>query len=78
MDRAARRRAYFVLMGTSIALIVLAWNLVRLWSVSAAVAMSVVAAVLAPVAVVIGNHGLLAGSREARRDIPPDHPENRG
>lgn len=42
-------------MGTSVALIVLAWNLVRLWSTTAAVVMSVVAAVLLPVAVLIAN-----------------------
>ncbi len=32
-------------MGTCVVLIVLAWNVVRFWSVPAAVAMSVVAAV---------------------------------
>ena len=52
-----RRRWYFVLMSTCLALIVLAWNVVRLWSTSAAIAMSVVAAVLPPVAVVIANWG---------------------
>ena len=54
-----RRRGlwYFALMGTCLALIVLAWNVVRLWSTTAAVAMSVVAAVLPPVAVLIANRG---------------------
>lgn len=52
-----RRRWYFVLMGLCLALIVLAWNVVRLWSTSAAVAMSVVAAVIPPVAVMIANWG---------------------
>jgi len=42
-------------MGTCLALIVLAWNLVRLWSTTAAVVMSIVAALLAPVAVLIAN-----------------------
>lgn len=42
-------------MGTCILLIVLAWNVVRLWSVTAAVVMSVVAAVLPPVAAVVAN-----------------------
>ena len=42
-------------MGTCVALIVLAWNLVRLWSTTAAVVMSIVAAVLPPVAVIIAN-----------------------
>jgi hypothetical protein len=58
MDRRARRRrAYFVLMGTCVALILLAWNLVRLWSTTAAVVMSVVAAVIPPVAAFVGNLG---------------------
>ncbi len=52
-----RRRWYFALMGVCLALILLAWNLVRLWSTTAAVAMSVVAAVLPPIAVVIANWG---------------------
>ena len=52
-----RKRWYFALMGVCLLLIVLAWNLVRLWSTNAAVAMSVVAAVLPPVAVVIANWG---------------------
>lgn len=50
-----RRRWYVALMGTCVVLIVLAWNLVRLWSTTAAVVMSVVAAVLAPVAVIVAN-----------------------
>ncbi|HEU5044380.1 MAG TPA: DUF3099 domain-containing protein [Nocardioidaceae bacterium] len=52
-----RRRLYFALMGTCLALIVLAWNVVRLWSTTAAVTMSVVAALLPPVAVLIANWG---------------------
>ncbi len=52
-----RQRWYFALMGTCVVLILLAWNLVRLWSTSAAVVMSVVAAVLPPIAVVIANWG---------------------
>lgn len=52
-----RRRWYVALMGTCVALIVLAWNVVRLWSTTAAVVMSVVAAIMAPVAVIIANWG---------------------
>ena len=52
-----RQRWYFALMGVCLLLILLAWNLVRLWSTTAAVAMSVVAAVLPPIAVVIANWG---------------------
>lgn len=50
-----RRRWYFALMGTCIVLIVLAWNVVRHWSTEAAVAMSVVAAVIPPVAAIVAN-----------------------
>jgi Protein of unknown function (DUF3099) len=53
----ARKHAYFWLMGTCVALIVLAWNVVRLWSVPAAIGMSIVAAVIPPVAAVVANWG---------------------
>ena len=46
-----------MLIGTCLALIALAWNVVRLWSVPAAVALSVVAAVIPPVAAVVANRG---------------------
>lgn len=52
-----RQRWYFALMGTCVVLVLLAWNVVRLWSTDLAVAMSVVAAVLPPVAVLIANWG---------------------
>ena len=52
-----RQRWYFALMGVCLVLILLAWNLVRLWSTTAAVVMSAVAAVLPPIAVVIANWG---------------------
>jgi hypothetical protein len=52
-----RQRWYFALMGVCLVLILLAWNLVRLWSTTAAVIMSVVAAVLPPIAVIIANWG---------------------
>jgi len=54
---ARRRRLYFWLMGTCVALIVLAWQVVRYWSVPAAVVMSAVAAVLPPTAAVVANWG---------------------
>jgi hypothetical protein len=50
-----RRRWYFAIMGVCLLLIILAWNVVRLFSTDAAVAMSVVAAGLPPLAVVIAN-----------------------
>ncbi|TYL45545.1 DUF3099 domain-containing protein [Nocardioides sp. BGMRC 2183] len=57
-DRLRRRqRWYFTLMGVCLVLILVAWTLVRLWSPTAAVAMSVVAAVIPPVAVIVANWG---------------------
>ena len=53
----SRKKTYFWLMGTCLALIVLAWNVVRLWSTTAAVVMSVIAAVIPPIAVILGNRG---------------------
>lgn len=50
-----RKRWYFVLMGTCIALILLAWFVVRFFSVGAAIAMSAVAMVIPPVAAMVGN-----------------------
>lgn len=52
---ARRRHRYFWLMGTCIGLFVLAWGVVRLWSVTAAVAMCVVAMVIPPVAAITAN-----------------------
>jgi Mg/Co/Ni transporter MgtE len=52
-----RERAYLILMGTCLLLIVLAWTLIWRYSTVAAVAMSAVALVIPPVAVIIGNAG---------------------
>lgn len=68
-------------MGTCVVLIALAWNVVRLWSTTAAVLMSVVAACLPPVAAVVANHGALRRLDEQRQRfprLPQDHPENDG
>jgi hypothetical protein len=42
-------------MGTCIALIVVAWFVVRFFSIPIAIAMSIVAMVIPPVAAMIGN-----------------------
>ncbi len=54
-DLRGRRKVYFWLMGGCILLILLAWNVVRLWSVPAAVVMSAIAAVIPPTAAILGN-----------------------
>lgn len=52
---ARRRRRYFALMGLCLTLFVLAWGVVRLWSVPVAVGMCVVAMVIPPLAAVVAN-----------------------
>jgi hypothetical protein len=44
-------------MGTSVTLVILAWWLVRLYSVTAAIIMSVVAMAIPPIAVIVANAG---------------------
>lgn len=72
MDRPGVRRAYFWLMGSCIGLIVLAWYVVRLWSTTAAIVMSAVAAVIPPVAAIVGNWGALRDSEPPTYHHPPD------
>ena len=57
MTRPSARATYFWLMGICIALIVLAWNVVRFWSVPVAVGMSAVAALIPPVAAMLAGRG---------------------
>ncbi|KES07629.1 membrane protein [Streptomyces toyocaensis] len=65
---ARRRHAYFVMMGTCIVLFVLAWGVVRLWSVPAAVGMCLVAMVIPPLAAVVANR---RGPDDRWWDDPP-------
>ncbi|RZT12583.1 DUF3099 family protein [Kribbella sp. VKM Ac-2569] len=51
------RKLYILLMGSCLTLIILAWFVVRLFSIPAAVGMSAVAAVLPPVAAIVANWG---------------------
>jgi hypothetical protein len=52
-----RNRGYFLLMGLCLVLVILAWTVVRLYSVTAAVVMSVVAGVIPPLAAIVANAG---------------------
>jgi H+/gluconate symporter-like permease len=58
-----RNRGYFLMMGICLALVVLAWAVVRLYSVPAAIGMSVVAMVIPPFAAMVAN----AGDESSRR-----------
>jgi hypothetical protein len=44
-------------MGTCLVLVILAWTVVRLYSVTAAIVMSVVAMLMPPIAVMVANAG---------------------
>ncbi|MGN6723617.1 MAG: DUF3099 domain-containing protein [Marmoricola sp.] len=57
----SRRRVYTLLMGTCFVLIILAWNVVRLFSVTAAVIMSAIAAIIPPIAAFLANRGGMGG-----------------
>ena len=52
-----RKKAYFWMMGVCLVLILLAWNVVRHFSVPLAVGMSIVAAIIPPAAAIVANWG---------------------
>jgi uncharacterized metal-binding protein len=52
-----RNRGYFLLMGTCLTMFILSWAVIRLYSVVAAVVISVVAMVIPPIAVMVANAG---------------------
>ena len=52
-----RKRAYFIMMGVCLVLIVLAWTVIYRFSTVAAVIMSVIALVIPPFAAIVGNAG---------------------
>jgi hypothetical protein len=54
---ATRKRAYLVMMGVCVLLIVLAWTVVWRFSLTAAVVMSAVALVVPPFAAIVANAG---------------------
>jgi len=60
-----RDRLYFILMGVCVVSVILAWTVVRLYSVTPAVAISAVALVIPPIAVIIAN----AGDESSRRRL---------
>lgn len=58
MGRAINRdRAYFILMGGCIVAVILAWTVVRLYSVTAAIVISVCVGLVPPVAAIVTNAG---------------------
>lgn len=67
MTPRTRKRAYFLMMGACIGLILVAWNVVRHWSTTWAVILSVIAALLAPAAVIVGNKGVVKDHESGTR-----------
>jgi hypothetical protein len=52
-----RERLYLILMGGCIVLVVLSWTVIRLYSVTAAIVISVICALGPPVAAIVANAG---------------------
>jgi Protein of unknown function (DUF3099) len=59
----SRNRLYFVLMGTCIGAVILAWTVVRIFSVTAAIVISVAVGLIPPIAAIVAN----AGDESSRR-----------
>ena len=57
------KRIYAVLMGTCVVLIIVAWQVVRYFSVLAAIIMSVVAVAIPPLAAIIANRASATDKR---------------
>jgi hypothetical protein len=52
-----RNRVYFLMMAICLTLVIVAWTVVRIYSVTWAVVMSVAAMLIPPVAVMVANAG---------------------
>jgi 4-amino-4-deoxy-L-arabinose transferase-like glycosyltransferase len=52
-----RERLYLILMGGCVVAVVLAWTVIRLFSVTAAIVISAVCALVPPVAAIVANAG---------------------
>jgi hypothetical protein len=58
-----RNRLYFALMGGVIAAVILSWTVIRLFSVTAAIVISVAVMIVPPIAAMVAN----AGDETSRR-----------
>ena len=58
-----RNRAYFLLMGGCIAAVILSWTVIRLFSVTAAIIVSLAVLIIPPIAAIVAN----AGDETSRR-----------
>ena len=64
---AVRQRRYFVLMGLCLTLLLVAWLVVRLYSTTATVILTVIAMVIPPVAAIVANAGARLGPPDRQR-----------
>jgi len=64
-----RNRLYFALMGGCIVAVILSWTVIRLFSVTAAIVISVVVLLIPHIAAIVANAG-----DEASRELPPRAP----
>jgi Protein of unknown function (DUF3099) len=66
-----RKLPYLILMGTCVLLFVLSWTVVRRYSAPAAVAMTIVALAIPPLAAIVANAGRESGGPDRRNGEPP-------
>lgn len=70
-----RRRRYLAMMALCVLLLVLAWGWIRLYSTTAAVAMSAVAALIPPFAAILANiDSPILHDNQAQQSATPPHP----
>ena len=65
-----RKLPYLILMGTCLLLFVLSWTVVRRYSAPAAVAMTIVALAIPPLAAIVANAGREGGGPDRRNGGP--------
>lgn len=74
-----RRRRYLAMMAFCVLLLILAWGWIRLYSTTAAVAMSAVAALIPPLAAILANvDSPILRDDQPPRTNPPPPPERPG
>jgi len=66
-----KKLPYLILMGTCLLLFVLSWTVVRRYSAPAAVAMTIVALAIPPLAEIVANAGRESGGPDRRNGEPP-------
>lgn len=68
----SRNRVYFALMGGCIGAVIIAWTVVRLFSVTAAIVISVAVGLVPPIAAIVANAGDESSRSQPGDDNRPD------